>query len=132
MRKQEAAITARIDKWFAVVVPQSSPWEVKHTRGKATFPFSEIAAHQRRYLYAATTPTGFTYKIPDIGFSHPPCDVVHYKNTPAYVIVVFPKFTTVLEIRDILALIEAGQKSISEDAACALSLWKLPVARLPK
>lgn len=128
MQKHEAAITNRINKWFAPIVPQSSPWEVKHTRGSKTFKLREIDEHQKDYLLAATTETGFTYKIPDIGLSHPPCDVIHYKNTPAYIIVAFPSMTYVLEIRDVLSHSKTVMK---EETAALLSLWSCPNSKLP-
>lgn len=129
MRKQEAAITARINKWFARIVPQSSPWEVKHTRGEKTFKMRELKEHQRNFLLAATTAHGCTWKIPDLGNGYAPFDVLHYKNTPAYVIVAFPSSVAVFEIRDLIAW---DKPTISEAEAFDLSLWLCQRASLPK
>lgn len=132
MNKKEADMTTRINKWFPIIVPQSSPWEVKHTRGANTFNLNEIAEHQYDNLLASTTQEGCTYKIPDFGPSFPPFDVLHYKNTPAYVIIVFPSVTYVLEIRDIMQYIEDNGKSLPEEHADMLSLWTCKNVRLPQ
>lgn len=119
MNKVEAAITTRINKWFPKIVPTCSPWEVKHTRGSNSFYLSEIAEHQYNYLYAATTSIGCTWKIPDSGYGYNPFDVIHYKNTDAYVIIVFPVMVYAIEIRDIMEI-----KKPSLDEVTALKLAK--------
>jgi penicillin-binding protein-related factor A (putative recombinase) len=131
MQKREAAITTKINKWFSLVVPTSSPWEVKHTRGKNSFPWRELKEHQRNYLFAATTQTGCTFKIEDAGYSHPPFDVLHYKNTDAFVIITFNVWTAVIEIRTVLRLIEK-HTSISEEEALENSVYKILNKSLPK
>lgn len=117
MNKAEAKITAAINKWFSKIVPTSSPWEVKHTRGDKVFHMDEIAEHQYNYLYAATTDYGCTWKIPDTGYSYNPFDVIHYKNTPAYVIIVYPLNVYAIEIHNIMKI-----KKPSLDEATALKL----------
>lgn len=129
MRKEEAAITPRINKWFAPIVPTSSPWEVKHTRGSLYFNMSELREHQKNYLLAATTPRGCTFKIEDAGYNHPPFDVLHYKNTPAYVIIAFPTLVAAIEIR---TLLRYDAKSLTEDEAVAMASWSIHCAKLPK
>ena len=125
-------MTTRINKWFPLLVPQSSPWEVKHTRGARTFNLNEISDHQYDYLQAANTSHGCTVKLADLGVSHSPFDVLHYKNTPAYVIICFPELTYVLEIRDIMQYIEDNGKSLPEQHADFLSLWTCKNSRLPQ
>jgi len=126
MRKQEAALTAVINRWFALIVPQSSPWEVKHTRGGNRFRMAELKEHQRNFLFAATTPTGCTWKIPDLGDGYAPFDTIHYKNTPAYVLIAFPKMLVAIEIRDM----PFDKSSITEEEALRLSLWSCLVSTL--
>jgi len=129
MQKQEASITPRVNRWVAAVIPRSAPWDVKHTRGKKTFPLREIKPHQRNYLMAATTKTGFTYKIPDIGLSHPPCDTVCYKNTDAYIVIVYPTMVYAIDIRILDTLTET---TLTEERADALSWFRIERTRLPK
>ena len=81
---------------------------------------------------AATTKIGFTYKITDFGPSYPPCDVVHYKNTPAYVIIAYPQFVFVLSIEEIMSCIENDEKTMSQDSANGLALWGIEISKLPK
>lgn len=125
-------MTTRINKWFPLIVTQSSPWEVKHTRGAKTFNTNEIEEHQMDNLIAATTQEGCTYKIPDFGPSFPPFDVLHYKNTPSYVIVVFPTTTYVIEIKVLLLYIEKNGTSLPEADAEGIARWKCLNARLPQ
>lgn len=129
MQKHEAAITARINKWFSLVVPTSSPWEVKHTRGDATFKLGEVKDHQRDWLLAATTPTGCTWKLPDTGHSYNPFDTMHYKNTPAYVVIAFVSFVAVIEIRNLVAF---EKTTMTEDEAMNLASWFCTMKGLPK
>ena len=110
-------------------MPTSSPWEVKHTRGEATFNMRELKEHQRNWLLAATTPHGCTWKIPDLGNGYAPFDVLHYKNTPAYVAIAFPLFVVVIEIR---AILKHTEPSLSEQDALLLSLWSCQTRSLPK
>lgn len=132
MNKQEASMTAAVNKWFSILCPQSSPWEIKHTRGAKMFNLKNIEEHQYDNLIAATTPEGCTYKIPDFGPSFPPFDVLHYKNTPAYVIIIFPTTTYVIEIGVIMLYIEHNGHSLPEERAASLSLCKCLNARLPQ
>lgn len=129
MQKYEAAITARINKWFSLVVPTSSPWEIKHTRGEATFKLGEIKEHQKDWLLAATTPTGCTMKLPDTARMFNPFDTMHYKNAPAYVIVAFPSFVAAIEIRNLLAFTKT---TMTGDEAMNLASWFCSIKLLPK
>lgn len=63
---------------------------MKHTRGKDRWQCRELREHQRNALRACQTDTGFTFKLPDLGFSHLPFDCIFYRNSPAYVIIGFP------------------------------------------
>ncbi len=68
MNKKEADITReKVKYWWLKVCPDSSPCEVKHTRGEKKFPLSELVEHQRNYLLSSATKRGFVWKIPDAG-----------------------------------------------------------------
>ncbi len=129
MQKLEASITPRVNKWLSAVIKKSSPWDVKHTRGKKTFPLREIKPHQRDYLMAATTKTGFIYKIPDIGLSHPPCDTVCFKDTDAFIVIVYPTRVYAIDIRIIDTV---KDPSLTEERAELLAWHKIDISRLPK
>lgn len=132
MNKQEAAATPGINLWFSNIFPKSAPWEIKHTRGSSTFNFSEIKPHQWDYLLAATTKKGFVYKIVDFGPTSPPCDVVHYKNCEAFIIVQFPTHTYAIEIRILNLLREQGKTTINEAEADRYSIHKIANVKLPR
>jgi len=99
---KEKNITPQVIKWFSRVVPHSCPFEIKHTRGKSLFTLNELAQHQRDYLLAATTDHGVTWKIPDVNAGYNPFDCFHFKNSEAYVIIVYSFFTVAIRIQDIL------------------------------
>ncbi len=129
MHKQEAAITTRINKWFPRVVTASCPYEIKHTRGSATFKFKELKQHQRDYLLAATTPHGMCWKIPDTGFSQNPFDCFVFKNTQAFVIIAYPENVYAIEIQ----LIEKIDSNIlTEEFASKIALYRIATKDLPR
>jgi len=98
------------------------------------FTLRELKEHQRDYLNAATTKTGCTFKIEDAGFSHPPFDVLHYKNTPAYIIIVYPTNTYAIEIRVLQAweASNATAKVLPETDAHRLSIYSISNVQLPR
>jgi len=124
MNKAEQKVAPKVNKWMASVVKGSCPWEIKHTRGAQTFNIANVAQHQIDYLTAATTEHGFTYKIPDLGVTTP-CDTIHYKNSQAYVVIVYPNSTHAIHIRDINSLIELKKMSLSEEKARLLAKYSV-------
>ena len=122
MQKLEAKFTARIEKWFAKTVLTSSPFEIKHTRGKPRFTLSELKEHQKDWLLACTSKTGCTYKMPDTGYGFNPFDCFHYKNADSYVVIVFPNWIVAIEIRVLLLVKEP---SITEEKALKLAYLKI-------
>ena len=102
MNKAEQKISPKVAKWFKNTVKKSTPFEIKHTRGSSVFHLNEISNHQLIYLEAATTKKGFIYKIVDANIGFTPFDYIMYKNTEAYVIIVFPNIVCAIEIRKIL------------------------------
>ncbi len=114
MNKQEAKISNKVATWFwKLPETKSYPFEIKHTRGGDRFNFKEISNHQLTWLEAATTKKGFKYKIVDANIGFNPFDYMMYKNTKAYIIIVFPTIIICIEIRKILKYI-SKKKSINE------------------
>lgn len=122
MNKQEAGVTAKINKWLQSMVKSSCPFEIKHTRGKTRFNLSELKEHQRNWLLAATTKRGCTWKIPDTGYGYNPFDSFHFKNSDAYVVIQFPTWVCAIEIRDLL---KVTTSSITEDRAGRISRFRV-------
>lgn len=131
MNKQEQDITPAINLWFSFIYPTSAPWEIKHTREEKTFKLSEIKVHQWDYLEAATTARGCTYKIVDFGPTSPPFDVLHYKNSDAFVIVAFPKRVHAIHILDMIAHREK-KTTMTEAEAEQVSKYSIDRKKLPQ
>ena len=130
MQKQEAQITPRVNKWCQSWLKESTPWDVKHTRGENRFQLREIKDHQLDYMLAATTYRGFIFKIEDAGYRHPPCDTVFYKNAQnAGFAIVFPNFTCYITALDIERI---KKPSITELTALKYSIKHIRNSDLPK
>jgi len=130
MRKQEAEITPRVNRWVQSWIPESAAWDVKHTRGSDRFEMREIKTHQRDYLLAAGTDHGFTFKIEDAGYRHPPCDTVCFKKAQyCGFAIVFPEFTCYI-LAGVIDII--NEPSITSDRAKKLSVKTVMNRDLPK
>lgn len=130
MRKQEADITPRVNRWVQSWISESTPFDVKHTRGANRFELREIADHQLDYMLAAGTEHGFIFKIEDAGYRHPPCDTVLYKNAKyAGFAIVFPTWTCYLLATDIERI---RVPSITEQTAKSYSVQNIRTEKLPK
>lgn len=122
MSKQEAAITKKIEVWFAKTVDTSSPFEIKHTRGATRFNLRELKKHQVDWLLACSSEKGCTWKIPDTGYGYNPFDCFHYKNAPSYVVIAYPKWICAIHIQDIVVI---GGSSLDEETAVQISAFKI-------
>jgi hypothetical protein len=130
MRKQEAEITPRVNRWVQSWIPESAAWDVKHTRGSDRFDMREIKPHQRDYLLAAGTKHGFTFKIEDAGYRHPPCDTVCFKKAQyCGFAIVFPEFTCYI-LAGVIDII--NDPSITSDRAKDLAVKTVMNKDLPK
>lgn len=130
MIKLEAQFTPRVNRWVQSWIPESAAWDVKHTRGSNRFEMREVADHQRDYLLAAGTDHGFTFKIEDAGFRHPPCDTVFFKKAKwCGFAIVFPNFTCYILAKD---LDQVEIPSITEEYAKRLAIRYIRNDRLPK
>jgi len=118
MQSKEANITPKVMKWFAGTAITSCPFEIKHTLGKNRFTLSKLSEHQRNWLRASTTERGITYKLVDANIGFQPFDCIHYKNSPAYVIIVYPTTTCAIHIKMIMAW---KKPSITEKEAISIS-----------
>ena len=131
MNKYEAEITPFVNKWMLEIIPEPAPWEIKHTRGKDRFPMSELMSeeriHEHHSLMASTTPRGFVYKIPDLG-SYNPFDSFGYKNSPAYVVIVYPDIVIAIHVHKI----DITVKSISREEAIYLSDFTIALKEIKR
>lgn len=91
MQKKEANFTTRFAHWSRLNIPAPAVFEIKHTRGKATFPLREIRTHQKAALLAAVSTKPFAYKIPDDSRSYKPFDMCLFGTMDAYVVIAYPQ-----------------------------------------
>jgi len=74
----------------------SGPIEVKVTTTNS-LPFSAVSENQLQDLHKCTTAKGFWYKHPDTGMANR-FDVTFYRNSPAYIIIKYPKSFYVITV----------------------------------
>ena len=120
-KKPEADITPKVMKWCQSKIATSCPLKIKHTGNSNNFLMSNLLQHQRDYLLAATTLKGMSWKIPDANIGYNPFDCIFYKNTRAYVAIVYPRWTFAIEIRKMLKI----KTSINEDEAIKLARFTI-------
>jgi len=119
-KKSEADKSNEVMKWFLTKVGTSCPVEIKHTRGKEYFNMRELKEHQKAWLLLATTDIGSYWKIPDTGYGYNPFDYLLYKNSEAYIIIIYPDVTWAISIHDIIKF--KGPK-LSNEEACNISSY---------
>ncbi len=83
---------------------------------------------------AATTKHGMVWKIPDTGYGFNPFDGFIFKNTSAYIIIVYPTNTYAIEIRVLQAweASNATAKVLPETDAHRLSIYSISNVQLPR
>jgi hypothetical protein len=97
LKKVEAKFTtAKVAKWVEANLTPPAIIEVKHTRGKDSFPFKEIRPKQRLWLLRAMAPEGKWYKHPDttLGEQLPDGQLIGLQD--AWIIIKYPKFFVVI------------------------------------
>lgn len=122
MLKYEASFGLVFKSWFRANKKkfESCVFELKDTRGKASFNVSEWKEEQRDHALACKSDEGNlmrfssgTTGMPDYGF---------YRNAYAYVVIKYPKAFYVLDADDLNAW---KLKSLKESEAEILSIYKI-------
>lgn len=124
--KQEATFTTRFRRWAAENIGTGA-YEIKHTRGSDTFRCAELKDHQKDALRAAKGKYGLAFKIPDEGYSYRPFDMFVLRQTPAWVVIAYPKGFVVIDIDKFLTWKEP---SLGYTQACGLSAFIKPLSVL--
>lgn len=93
--------------------------EIKHTRGKDRFPFSEIVPHQRDDLTSFSNGEPFVHKFDDSGYRKKPCDIIGIAGGWSFVAIRFPKIVTIISYCVLEKEMKA--KSIKQDRAEEIS-----------
>jgi hypothetical protein len=97
MKKSEAKFTTEFLKWVKETYKKTGAYEIKHTRGKSSFPFKELKDHQARALQVARGSV-LAYKIPDDSQSYKPFDCFCLAGERSYVVIKYPKFFCLIDI----------------------------------
>lgn len=98
---------------------KTSSFEIKHTRGKAAFPLSEIKDKQLTYAMQIQGDRGVLIRVQ--GINGEP-DYIYLKKEPAFIIIRYPKFWCVIPADDI-AKEKVVSKSLSADRAKEISVF---------
>lgn len=90
MQKREAAFTTKFEKWARKNIPAPAVFEIKQTTTDS-LPFSAVRKHQRAWLTVAMSEKPACWKIPDVGSSFKPFDVLMVGVMDAYVVIQYPQ-----------------------------------------
>jgi len=115
-KKKEADFGVQFRHWL-VKNPQfnSCAFELKHTRGKDSFPFSELKVEQIAYANKIQSNDGVL--IRNDGRNGEP-DYTFLKNTPTYIVIKYPKEFFIIPIQDFIKEKDSSKrKSLTEDRA---------------
>ena len=121
MNKSEAKFQTKFNKWVREVYKKTAAYELKHTRGKSSFPFRELKEHQIRALQIVRRGV-LAYKIPDDSFSFKPFDCFVLAGERAYVVIKYPKFFCLIDIETFVLEKERSKRaSLTASRASELS-----------
>jgi hypothetical protein len=96
-------------------------YELKHTRGENSIPYSELTDEQVNSALRVQSPRGELIKIITSGTIGAP-DYVFIKNKTAFVVIKYPKSIEVITINNLLAEKARGKrKSLTWERAKAIS-----------
>lgn len=108
MIKSEAKFQTLFNHWlrarFFVDNPERNggyAFELKHTRGKPSLPFSALEDHQLNSLLTATYGT-FIYKISDESQGYKPFDCFALRLCPAYIVICYPSFFVLITVENFI------------------------------
>lgn len=120
--KQEANFSLVLRHYLkANPLPLSSHIEVKDTRGKDSFPFSEVKEEQVNNALASNSPKGNLIRV-SVGTIGAP-DYCYYRDAPAYIVIKYPKVFVFITIGTFLLEKERSKrKSLTVDRALEISV----------
>lgn len=131
MKQHESTFAKLFRHWLkAKPFPYSCTFELKDTRRKEYFPFSEFAEAQEMYADAITYGKGVLLR--NQGGSGEPDYTYHYKE-PAYIAIRYPEGFEVIKVENFVAEREKSkEKSLSYSKAREISTYSVRGADLKK
>lgn len=119
MIKSEAKFQTLFSHWVKAefLTDGGYAFELKHTRGSDSLPFSAVEDHQLNALKAASG-KGFFYKISDESKGYKPFDCFTMRGCEAYIVIKYPSFFVLIQIDDFLKeKAKSKRKSLTADRA---------------
>lgn len=117
MKRKEADFFTQFCHWMEAE-PRgilSAPFEAKDTRGKESFPFSELKQDQISRLLACKTDRGHIMRT--TGNTGVP-DGCFYRNSPAYVVIKYPREFFIIDVETFdMERRRSDRKSLTRDRA---------------
>ena len=123
MIKREAKFGLTFRAWLKAH-PESFPagavFELKQT--STSLPFNSVQEHQFNALLAARH-GAFLYKIPDDSRGVKPFDMAYFAQTPAFVVVKYPKHFEIISVDNFLREAKiSNRKSLTSQRAGEISI----------
>lgn len=118
-KQREATTGIELKHWFEKNSPATCSLEEKHTRGKDSFPFSEVKPEQVSFALRISSEKGAWIRT--LGMNGEP-DHIWLKNEPAFIIIKYPKGTVFITINNFIFEKEKNKrKSLTWDRAVAIA-----------
>lgn len=117
----EADFGVELKGWVEKNAPHflTSSLETKHTHGKDSFPFNEVKAEQLVFATRISSEKGAWIRVQ--GLKGEP-DYIFLKNTPAYIVIRYPKFFCFITSGNFIFEKEKNKrKSLTAERAIAIA-----------
>lgn len=124
MQKQEAKQHPAIAAWirhYLITYKTNCKVELKHTRGKDSFPFSELYDHQIEDLEAFVNRAPFVHKFDDVGYRKKPCDFIGVTGGAGFVAIRYDKVIHIISIFALLREKSGKRKSLTLERASEIA-----------
>ena len=99
-KRKEADFGLKFRKWISANPTASGTFELKDTRGKASFYFAELTEEQIAHALRSKGKNGNLIRV-EVGNPGAP-DYVYFRNAYAWIVIKFPKTFHVIDIETFL------------------------------
>lgn len=122
MKKREAEFGKLFRHWLkANPLKFSAVFELKQTQSNS-IAFDSVAPHQIDALQSVNSSQGILYKAPDDSRGIKPFDYFYMKNSPAFIVIRYPKSFEIISIEQFVAERDRSKrKSLTAERAKAIS-----------
>lgn len=121
MKHKETDFSIKFRHWLKNNKRQSCTFELKDSRGKNYFNFSELKEEQINYALSVQSDKGTLIRLQAITGGEP--DYVYYRNSPAYIVINYPECFCIIPINNLLFEKEKSKrKSLTEERAKEIAI----------